>query len=186
MIDRERLIAIGHDLMAALGQDATDPSLAETPRRWADWWVEFLDYEDSKTATVFETVRYNQMVVVSGIRVWSLCEHHLLPFWCDLTMAYITEERLLGLSKFARIAHLYAKRLQVQERLVTNIADHLQEVTGAKSVAVIGAGEHLCMTTRGIRTPAIMSSSVLRGLFYDDDKARQELFELQRQAQKLA
>jgi GTP cyclohydrolase I len=181
--DRDRLIHLGRELLEALGQDATDnPALLETPRRWADWWVEFLDYTDAKTETVFDAVQLDQMVVVSGLRVWSLCEHHLLPFWCDVTMAYIVTDKLLGLSKFGRIATLYAKRLQVQERLVTDIADHLERVTGSPSIAVIAAGEHLCMTTRGIAKPATMSSSVLRGAFRHDDKARQELFELQRQA----
>jgi GTP cyclohydrolase I len=112
------------------------------------------------------------------MRVWSYCEHHLVPFWCDLTTAYIARDRVLGLSKFARVAHKHAHRLQLQERLVHGMADELVKLTGSDDVAVLGRGEHLCMTARGIRTPAVMTSSALRGLFRTDPAARTELLRL--------
>lgn len=178
-LDADRLEQIGRDLLVELGEDPDRPGLADTPRRFASWWREFIDHDPGRFDTTFEAIHIDQMVAVTGMRVWSLCEHHLLPFYCDLTLAYIADGgRILGLSKFARIAHLHAHRLQVQERLVTGIADELQAVTDAESVAVVASGEHLCMTMRGVQTPATMHSSVLRGLFKDDDKARAELFSL--------
>jgi GTP cyclohydrolase IA len=175
---RAALEEIGRLLLLTLGQDLTDASLRETPRRWARWWQEFMGYQDSNTDTAFESVTDDQMVVVRGVRVWSLCEHHLLPFNCDVTMAYLPTDRILGLSKFARIAKLHARRLQVQERLTANIADHIQRVTGSPDIAVTGEGEHLCMTMRGAQAPATMCSSVLRGRFRDDPRTRQEFLHL--------
>jgi len=177
-VNLEELERIGLDLLVALGEDPTRPGIEETPARFARWWAEFVDYEPGNVATTFEACDVDQMVAVTGVRVWSLCEHHLLPFYADLTLAYIAHERVLGLSKFARIAHRHAHQLQVQERLVTAIADEIAHTTGAESVAVIAKGEHLCMTMRGIRTPAIMHSSVTRGLFRADPAARAELFAL--------
>jgi GTP cyclohydrolase I len=176
-INRARLEAIGRDLMDALGVERT-PSTTETPARWAKWWIEFLEYDDSKTMTTFTSEAIDQLVVVSGIRVWSICEHHLLPFYCDVSMAYITRDRVLGLSKFARIAHLHAHRLNVQERLVSDIANHLHEATNSPDVAVIAQGEHLCMTMRGIRSPAVMTSSAMHGLFRTDIAARTEFLRI--------
>lgn len=176
-IDRVRLEAIGNDLLDALGVERT-ASIKDTPKRWAKWWDEFLSYSDERTETTFTVEHVDQLVVVSGVRVWSLCEHHLLPFYCDVAMGYITNERVLGLSKFARIAHLYAHRLSVQERLVTQIAEHLERVTGSQDIGVVATGEHLCMTMRGIQTPAKMTSSALRGRFRDDAAARAEFLRL--------
>jgi len=94
----------------------------DTPTRFARWWREFIDYDTGSLGTLFESVGTSQLVVVSDIQVWSLCEHHLLPFNCSVTIAYRPTGQLLGLSKFARVAHQYAHRLQVQERLVDQIA----------------------------------------------------------------
>jgi len=103
---------------------------------------------------------------------------HLLPFWCDVTVAYIAEAKVLGLSKFARIAHQFAHRLQLQERLTHQIADEIQRVTGSADVFVVGRGEHLCMRMRGIKTPSIMSNSVVRGKFRDLPALRAEALSL--------
>lgn len=165
-------------LLVEIGEDPDRPEILDTPARFARWWREFIDYEPGNIGTTFDLIHVDQMVAVTGVRVWSLCEHHLLPFYADLTLAYIAQDRVLGLSKFARIAQMHAHRLQVQERLVTGIADEIQSITEAQSVAVIARGEHLCMTMRGIRSPATMHSSILRGLFKDDPAARAELFAL--------
>jgi GTP cyclohydrolase I len=109
------------------------------------------------------------MVVVSGLQVWSLCEHHLIPFWSRVSVAYLTGERVLGLSKFARIAHKYAHKLQLQERLAQEIADEVQQVTGSEDVAVLAVGQHLCMVMRGIKTPGHMTTSVLKGKFREPE-----------------
>lgn len=176
--DYSDLLRIGRELLVALGEDPEREGLWETPRRFADAWREFIDYDPGQTETCFEHTSTDQMVVVSGMRVWSLCEHHLLPFWCDIAIGYIATDRVLGLSKFARIAHECAHRLQLQERLAQQIADRIEQVTQCSDVAVLARGEHLCMTMRGIRTPARMTSSVMRGVFRDESETRAEFLRL--------
>lgn len=178
---RDRLEALCRALLIELGEDPDREGLIDTPRRWARWWMDFVGYEPGTLDTTFESVSHDQLVLVSGMRVWSLCEHHLLPFWCDVTVAYIAAGEVLGLSKFARIAHQAAHRLQLQEQLIRQIADTVEHITGSADVAVLGTGEHLCMTMRGIRTPARMTSSILRGQFQSDPDRRAELFALLRQ-----
>lgn len=177
-VDFDRLQWLGRELLIAIGEDPDREGVKDTPKRWAKWWRGFIEYEPGKIDTTFSSVTTDQMVVVSGMKVWSLCEHHLLPFWCNISVAYIATDYVLGLSKFARIAHKYAHRLQIQEQLTHQIADEIQQVTGSESVAVLGKGEHLCMTMRGIQTPALMTSSVMRGAFYDNASARQEFLSL--------
>jgi GTP cyclohydrolase I len=160
------------------GKHKLPEAIEDTPRRVAHMWREFINYEPGNDDTTFESVQTDQMVVVSGMRVWSMCEHHLLPFWCDVSVGYLTGDKVLGLSKFARIAHGAAHRLQLQERLVTQIADRVQEVTGCKDVAVMAVGEHMCMTMRGVKTPAKMSSSMMRGRFFDSEPTRLEFLTL--------
>lgn len=150
------------DLLVAIGEDPGRPGLVDTPKRVAKWWREFIDYNPGELGTCFEDATAG-FVMVSGMRVWSLCEHHLLPFWCDVTVAYMPGNKVLGLSKFARIAHKHAHRPQLQERLVDAIASEVAEKTSSAGVMVVGHGEHLCMTARGIRTPSIMTSVAHRG-----------------------
>lgn len=165
-------------LLAAIGEDPEREGLRDTPRRWAKSWAEFMDYDPGKVDTCFEAVKADQMVVVSGVRVWSLCEHHLLPFWCDVAVGYTTDQAVIGLSKVARLAHKHAHRLQVQERLVEGIADDVQAQTGSENVAVLAQGVHTCMVMRGIKTPGTMTSSAMRGSFRHNDAARAEFLRL--------
>ena len=130
--------------------------------------------------TTFEAVQLDQMVAVTGIRVWSICEHHLLPFSCDITIGYLTGKYVIGLSKMARIAHFHAHRLQCQERLVDGIAADMIRLSESNNVAVIGSGVHLCMSSRGIRAPHTMVSSAMHGQFKDDPSLRSELLQLTR------
>jgi len=179
---REHLERIARELLALVDPDPARPGLADTPRRFAAWWLDRLSPPPERLHTTFDNElvaqQTDQMVVVSGMRVWSLCEHHLLPFWCDVSVGYIARDRVLGLSKFARIAHLYAQRLQVQERLVQDIRSHLVGVIGTEDVAVLARGEHLCMTMRGARTPALMTSSALGGMFRSHAEVRSEFMQL--------
>lgn len=176
-IDYQRILTIGRELLEAIGENPDREGLQDTPRRFANWWKEFMEYDPGNVETCFES-RSDSMVVVKGIRVWSLCEHHLLPFWADCTVAYIPDGKILGLSKFGRIAHQQAHQLQVQERLANAIADQISTVTESKNVAVVMEGEHLCMTMRGIKSPSIMQTSVMRGVFRDDSATRSEFFSL--------
>jgi GTP cyclohydrolase IA len=177
-VNYNALLKIGHDLLLAIGEDPQREGLQETPRRFADQWREFVEYFPGTIDTCFESVTTDQMVVISGMRVWSLCEHHLMPFWCDISIGYIATSKVLGLSKFARIAHVYAHRLQLQERLCDQIAREIERITETKDVAVLAQGEHLCMSSRGIRTPGLMTSSVMHGIFRDKNEARQEFLQL--------
>lgn len=177
-VDYVRLLELGYELLVAIGEDPGREGLLETPRRWADSWREFMEYDPGTTETTFSSVASAQMVCVSGIRVASLCEHHLLPFWCDVSIGYIPDDKVLGLSKFARIAHPFAHRLQLQERLGLQIADEISRITGTESVAVVLKGEHLCMTARGIRTPGMMTSSVMHGAFRKEYETRMEFLRL--------
>ena len=177
-VDYPRLLALGRELLLAIGEDPDREGLRETPRRWADAWREFIEYDPGTTETTFSSVAADQMVCVSGIWIASLCEHHLLPFWCDVSIGYIPNEKVLGLSKFARIAHQFAHRLQLQERLGEQIADEISRITGTQNVAVVLKGEHYCMAARGIRSPARMTSSVMRGVFRTESQIRMEFLRL--------
>ncbi len=172
MIDQARLERVARELLLAIGENPNREGLKETPRRFASWWKEFIEHDSGNTNTFFEPITTDQMVVVSGMKVWSICEHHLLPFWAEITIGYIAEERVLGLSKFARIAHRHAHRLQIQERMVHQIADEVEALVRKKNVAVMARGEHLCMSMRGVKTPAMMTTSVLRGIFRYSSDAR--------------
>lgn len=178
-VDFEKLKQVGRDLLVAIGEDPDRPALRDTPRRFANMWQEFIDYDPGRWDTTFEHVQNtDQMVVVSGIRVWSMCEHHLLPFWCDVSIAYIPREEVLGLSKFARIAHLCAHKPQIQEGLVRDIANKISIITGTDDVAVLAKGVHLCMSSRGVRSDAVMTSSAMHGIFRDSASTRSEFLAL--------
>lgn len=178
MTDIAKLEAIGRELLIAIGENPDREGLQETPLRFAKWWNEFINYDEGKVETVFDIGTADEIVAVSGIKVWSLCEHHLLPFSATINVAYIPDGKVLGLSKFGRIAHAAAHKPQVQERLSQEIADRITEITGSKDVAVLADGEHLCMSMRGIRTPAVMNTSVMRGVFRDEPEARAEVMRL--------
>ena len=179
-VNYNALLRIGRELLQAIGEDPEREGLQETPRRFADLWREFIEYDPGVTDTCFESVTTDQMVIVSGIRVWSLCEHHTLPFWCDVSIGYIARDKVLGLSKFARVAHKYAHQLQLQERLCQQIADEITRIVKTEDVAVLARGEHLCMSMRGIRTVGVMTSSVMRGIFREQHQARDEFLQLTR------
>jgi len=177
-IDYDRVLELGRELLIALGEDPEREGIRDTPRRWASWWREFIEYDPGTTDTAFEAVTSDQMVVVSGIRVYSLCEHHLLPFWCDVSIAYTVKDQVLGLSKFARIAQKVAHNLQLQERIVNGIADEVESVTGSPNVAVLASGVHMCMVMRGIKTESTVSSIVTRGTFKNEPDVRADFLRL--------
>lgn len=180
MVDTAKIEQAVRELLAALGEDTDREGLRETPQRVARFWREFIDYDGGNRATTFETVETDQLVLVRGVTTWSLCEHHLLPFRCRISMAYIARTRLLGLSKLARIAQVATHRLQVQERLAQQIADEIEQVTASPDVAVLIRGEHTCMTMRGIRSDGEMVTSVVRGAFRENGAAREEFLLLER------
>lgn len=166
---------VARRLLLEIGEDPERDGLRDTPARFARWWREFSNYDAGNMEVLFPLDGERQTVVISDMDVWSMCEHHLLPFSCAISIAYRSTGDVLGLSKFARIAHHHAHRLQVQERMVQDIAADVRKVTSSDDVAVIGRGHHLCMTMRGIRTPAVMTSSSFSGVFDGHGPERQEL-----------
>lgn len=172
-VDAARIETAVRDLLHAIGEDPARPGLLDTPRRVADFWREFVDYKPGTINTVFEDASCDA-VIVGHMRVWSLCEHHLMPFWCDVSVGYVPNGKVLGLSKFGRIAHRHAHRLQLQERLVSGIADEVKATTNSPDVMVMGRGEHLCMTMRGIRTGSCMISTSAHGRYREDAAMRSE------------
>ena len=175
--------ALIHSLLKELGQDPGRDGLVRTPRRVARSFRFLTEgYEQDPVAILNEAVfeeSYDEMVLVKDIDFYSLCEHHLLPFFGRVHVAYIPDGRIVGLSKLPRMVEMFARRLQVQERLTTDIASALETVLRPRGVAVVGEAIHLCMMMRGVQQQnAFAITSSLRGSFSDDPKTRAEFMEL--------
>jgi GTP cyclohydrolase I len=167
------------DLLRALGADPDDERLARTPERVARAYTELLTPRPFTVSTFENDGSYDELVVVRDIPFHSLCEHHLLPFTGVAHVAYLPGKRILGLSKLARVVELYARRLQVQERLTTEIADWLETKLRPRGVGVVLEAEHLCMTVRGVQAPgARTTTSAVRGGIRDDARTRSEFLAL--------
>jgi GTP cyclohydrolase I len=166
-------------LLRALGRDPADPHLLDTPRRVADAYAELLTPAPFDLTTFPNDEGYNELVMATAIPVQSLCEHHLLPFAGVAHIGYLPGERILGLSKLARVLDLFARDLQVQERLTQQVADWLQDNLDPRGVGVVIEAEHLCMTLRGVRARgARTTTSALHGVLREDARSRQEFFAL--------
>ncbi|MEV6878722.1 GTP cyclohydrolase I FolE [Amycolatopsis sp. NPDC051128] len=172
----ERAVA---DLLRALGKDPVSEHLSDTPRRVAQAYAEMLRPRDFRLTTFPNDEGYDELVLAKSIPVQSLCEHHMLPFRGVAHVGYLPGERILGLSKLARVVELFARDLQVQERLTKQVADWLQEHLAPKGVGVVIEAEHLCMSLRGVRANgALTVTSSLHGLLREEPKTRQEFFAL--------
>lgn len=178
-VDRERAERAVADLLDALGVDRDTEAFRETPRRVAATFAELLHGEPFRATTFANDGGYDELVVVSDIAFSSLCEHHLLPFVGVAHVAYLPGERIVGLSKLPRLVEHRARRLQVQERLTTEVADWLEQTLRPRGVGVVMEATHMCMSLRGVRQPgARTTTSALRGRLRDDPRTRQEFFEL--------
>ena len=167
------------DLLVALGQDVGAESLQDTPRRVAATYAELLRPRPFNATTFPNDEAYDEMVVARGIPFSSLCEHHLLPFVGVAHVAYLPGDRILGLSKLARVLETFARRLQVQERLTTQVASWLTQHVQPKGVGVVLQAEHTCMTIRGVRAPGTTTlTSALHGVIRDDPRTRAEFLAL--------
>jgi GTP cyclohydrolase IA len=166
-------------LLRALGRDPVDAHLADTPRRVADAFAELLTPPPFDLTTFPNDEGYNELVMATAIPVQSLCEHHLLPFVGVAHIGYLPGERILGLSKLARVLDLFARDLQVQERLTQQVADWLQDNLDPRGVGVVIEAEHLCMSLRGVRARgARTTTSALHGVLREDARTRHEFFAL--------
>jgi GTP cyclohydrolase I len=166
-------------LLRALGRDPGEPHLLATPRRVADAYAELLTPPPFDLTTFANDEGYNELVMATAIPVQSLCEHHLLPFTGVAHIGYLPGDRILGLSKLARVLDLFARDLQVQERLTQQVADWLQDNLAPRGVGVVIEAEHLCMSLRGVRARgARTTTSALHGVLREDARSRQEFFAL--------
>src|SRR2546423_12749413 len=164
---------------AALGVDLDSDSLAATPGRMARAYAELLTPREFQLTTFANDEGYDELVLARGIPIRSVCEHHLLPFVGVAHVGYLPGERILGLSKLARVVELFAHGTQVQERLTKQIADWLTQHLHPKGVGVVIEAEHLCMTLRGVQAAgATTVTSALTGTLRDDPRSRAEFFTL--------
>ena len=178
-IDRVAAELAVFDLLVALGRDVESEGLRDTPRRVAAAFAELLTHEPVELTTFSNDAGYDELVVVRDIPFHSLCMHHLLPFHGVAHVAYLPGERIIGLSKLARVVELYARELQLQERLTMQVAECLQEQLRPKGVGVVIEAEHMCMSLRGVQKAGTRTmTSALLGLLRDDARTRSELFAL--------
>jgi GTP cyclohydrolase IA len=167
------------DLLAALGQDLGDEHTRDTPRRVAAAFAEMLTPRPFNLTTFPNVEGYDELVLARDIPFHSLCQHHLLPFHGIAHVGYLPGERILGLSKLARVVELFSRRLQVQERLTQQVADWLQDELQPKGVGVVLSAEHLCMSLRGVKADGSTTvTSALHGLVRSDPRSRAEFFSL--------
>jgi GTP cyclohydrolase IA len=176
--DQDAVQRAAGELLRALGADVEDEGLEETPRRVAAAYSELLTPRPFR-ATTFPNEGYNQLIVARAIPFHSLCMHHLLPFHGVAHIGYLPGSSLIGLSKLGRVVELFARDLQIQERLTTQIADWLDEELEPKGVGVVLEAEHLCMSLRGVQKQGAKTvTSALHGLVRDDARTRQEFLAL--------
>ena len=181
-IDEERVAASIRSLLEALGENPDRDGLQDTPARVARMYKELLSGVREDPSDHLERVfaaRYDEIVLVRDIDFYSLCEHHLLPFYGKAHVAYLPQDKVVGLSKLARTVDTFARRPQLQEQLTTQIADALMNHLDARGTLVVIEAEHLCMKIRGVQKPnASMVTSTVRGVFKENPSTRAEAFAL--------
>ena len=173
-------------ILEAIGENPKRKDLLETPRRVAEMYEEIfsgIKQDPEKELEVILDQKHNEIVLLRGISLYSVCEHHLLPFLGKANIAYIPKNgRVTGLSKLARVVDILARRPQVQERLTTQIAEIVMDKLKPLGVMVVIEAEHLCMSMRGVRKPGTMTvTSAVRGIFKENEKTRSEALALMRQ-----
>src|SRR6476646_4316029 len=163
-VDLEVAAAAATTMLAALGLPVDSDDMAETPRRLVTAYAEMLTVPDFDLTTFANSAGYDELVLVQDIPVRSLCEHHLLPFVGVAHVGYLPDDRILGLSKLARVVEFFARRVQTQERLTCQVADHLRDRLSPRGVGVVIEAEHSCMSLRGARADGARTlTTVLRG-----------------------
>ena len=165
-------------ILKSFGEDTDREGLQETPKRYLKFYKEFLN-PPKYNFTTFQGEGYDEMIVQSNIPFYSLCEHHIAPFMGHGVIAYIPNDKIVGLSKLARTLETYSRRLQNQERITKQVADYLWEQLNPKGVAVILKAKHMCMEMRGVKKhDTWTTTSSMKGAFRDDEKARNEILNL--------
>ena len=181
-VDKKKIEKGVRLILEAVGADLGVKDIAMTPKRVAEMYTEILSgqFKDaSKELEVILEQKHDEIILLKNISLFSLCEHHLLPFIGKAHVAYIPDKRITGLSKIVRVVDTLSKRLQVQERLTTEVADVIMKKLKPKGVMVVIEAEHLCMAMRGVKKPgAVTTTSVVRGVFRSNAKSRQEALNL--------
>lgn len=179
-VQKRNIEAAVREILTNVGEDPDRQGLEGTPDRIARMYDEILggydvDLEKLVNGALFD-VTYDEMIVVKDIEFYSMCEHHMLPFFGKAHVAYIPSDKVIGLSKIPRIIEMYARRLQVQERMTRQIADTVDEILGPQGVAVVIDGSHMCSMMRGVKKQeASMVTSAMLGCFKENNKTRNEL-----------
>ena len=182
-VDKKRIERAVKEILLAVGENPNRSDIKDTPRRVAEMYEEILSGIKTSPAKELEVVfekEHDEIVLLKGIPLYSICEHHLLPFIGRAHVAYIpSNNKVTGLSKIARVVDVFSKRLQVQERLTTDIADLIMKKLQPKGVMVIIEAEHLCMSMRGVKKPGVLTiTSAVRGVFRQNEKTRAEAMAL--------
>lgn len=182
-MDTKKIEKAIHDILIAVGEDPKRKDIKDTPRRVAEMYEDILAgtaLDPEKELEVIFEKEHDEVVLLKNIPLYSICEHHLLPFIGKAHVAYIpSNNRVTGLSKIIRVVDIFAKRLQVQERITTDIADIIMKKLKPKGVLVIIEAEHLCMSMRGVKKPGVLTiTSAVRGIFRKNEKTRFEAMAL--------
>lgn len=183
--DQRKIAALVRELIVALGEDPERDGLKKTPARVAKAMTYLTRGYRQDLKAVVNNARFasgtNHMVILRDIELYSLCEHHLLPFYGKCAIGYISRGKVLGVSKLARIVDMFARRFQIQERMTEEIADAVMAETGAEGVGVVITAKHLCMMMRGVeKQNSVMTTSAVLGSFRTDEKVRGEFLSLVR------
>ena len=179
----QRIVELTRELLVEIGEDSQRDGLLKTPERVSRAWADLtsgyrMDAKELLNDALFD-VTYDEMVIVKDIELFSLCEHHLLPFYGKAHVAYIPRNKVIGLSKVARLVDMFARRLQVQERLTRQVADAIQEAINPLGVGVVCEARHLCMMMRGVeKQHSATITSAMLGDFRDNQKTREEFLSL--------
>ncbi|MCM8801324.1 MAG: GTP cyclohydrolase I FolE [Candidatus Omnitrophica bacterium] len=185
MMDKQKIKEAIKQLLKGIGEDIQRKDLLKTPQRVADMYEEIfagINKDPEKELEVILDQKHDEIILLKGIPIYSICEHHLLPFIGKAHIAYIPKDgRVTGLSKLARVVDILCKRLQVQERLTAQIAEIIMEKLKPQGCMVVIEAEHLCMSMRGIKKPGTITvTSVVRGIFKENEKTRSEALSLMR------
>jgi len=168
-MDEERVKKLIRELIIELGEDPTREGLKDTPERIGQMYKEIFGGYESDSELSVQFSEDSDTVVARDIQFYSMCEHHMLPFFGKIHIAYSPNGRVFGISKLVRLVEKYSKRLQIQERLTKNIADELF-AQGVKGVIVVADAEHLCMRMRGVRNDATLTTSAFRGIYENKEE----------------
>lgn len=175
-MDKERVRRLIRELIAEIGEDPSREGLLDTPNRIADMYEEIFKGYDAESELSVKFSEDSDVIVAKDIQFYSMCEHHMLPFFGKIAIAYSPNGKVFGISKLVRLVEKYTKRLQIQERITKNIADELYS-EGVKGVIVIAEGEHFCMKMRGVKNDAKVTSIAYRGI-YEKKETRSDILAL--------